>query len=60
MTDLFLIGSSQPETAVGNQLREAASELGLNAELFEIADGHGTGLTRRLTYKFLGDYPLRG
>ena len=60
MSDLFIIGSSQPETAVGNQLREAANDLGLKAQLFEIADGHGTGLSRRLTYKFLGDYPLRG
>ena len=50
MSDLFIIGSSQPETAVGNQLREAANDLGLKAQLFEIADGHGTGLSRRLTY----------
>ena len=60
MTDLFIIGSSRPETAVGNQLHEAARQLGLQTRLIELSDGHGTGIARKLTFKLLGDYPLRG
>lgn len=60
MSDLFIVGSSVPETAVGNQLHEAATKLSLETRLIELSDGHGSGIARKLTFKLLGDYPLRG
>lgn len=60
MSDLFIVGSKEPETAVGNQLLEAAATLKLTTEFFEISAGHMTGVARKLGFKLLGDYPLRG
>ena len=60
MTTILIMGSSSPETSAGLQLLRAARAKGIDASYFPSNSAYTQGFTRKIAFKFMGDYPLLG